>query len=933
MPGPSDTCPLPLSCGEGAAVLVIHPAELIERKRDGGTLSTAELEELVLGYVDGHVHDEQMAAFLMAVYFRGLTPAETYALTDAMVRSGESIDLTPVGSTVVDKHSTGGVGDKTSIVLGPVVAACGVPFGKMSGRGLGHTGGTLDKLEAIPGYRVSLEPAEFVRQVRDVGLAIVGQTPGLVPADRKLYALRDVTATVDEMSLIAASIMAKKIAAGAHAILLDVKVGEGAFMRTVQDARRLATTMLELGRRAERRVACELTAMSQPLGHAVGNALEVREALATLQGSGPVDLEELVVHSAATLLTLADPVTGEEEARRPCPFRCRGRDGPRRLRALDRRAGWGSPRGSAAVGSGRSSRACSWRGIRRRHRCLADRTGSGTPRGRAGSQGRGGRPCDRDPVPREARRSCGAGPATRRGARENGRSGRGGCRRDRGVLRAPAGGSGSLAAAARDRRLTPHWRRERHQHRSGDARGRRYACRVPELPEVETISRRLGPVLVGRRLARVVILDERLTRPEPPAAVAHSLEGQRVVAVGRRGKYVVVEFESGRHLLVHLRMTGSFRAGRGESLEDDSHRRAVVSLDDGSDVVYRDVRRFGTWTFWSPGSWTSISLPGSARSRWARGSRAGRSGAVLAGRTAPVKAILLDQRRIAGVGNIYADEALWYARVDPRLPGGALSAAEVRATHRGVRRALQIGIDRQGATLRDYRDPSGAEGTMQDEFRVYGRAGLPCARCRSPIAEDENCGARHVVLSAMSTGARSMSLFLPEGVLVGNWSDDRAWTGCTVVLVPDASVVACEVQGGGPGTRESDLLTPQASAPGVNAIMLSGGSAFGLGAADGAVDFLAERGIGYRTRAGLVPLVAGAVVYDLALGDAEIRPDRGAGYLACEAACPELERGSVGAGTGCTVGKILGPPPGRRAGSGSQAVPSPVAARSPRWPW
>ena len=295
---------------------MIHPAELIERKRDGGTLSTTELEELVLGYVDGHVHDEQMAAFLMAVYFRGLTPAETYALTDAMVRSGESIDLTPVGSTVVDKHSTGGVGDKTSIVLGPVVAACGVPFGKMSGRGLGHTGGTLDKLEAIPGYRVSLEPAEFVRQVRDVGLAIVGQTPGLVPADRKLYALRDVTATVDEMSLIAASIMAKKIAAGAHAVLLDVKVGEGAFMRTVQDARRLATTMLELGRRAERRVACELTAMSQPLGHAVGNALEVREALATLQGSGPVDLEELVVHSAATLLMLADPVTGEEEARR-----------------------------------------------------------------------------------------------------------------------------------------------------------------------------------------------------------------------------------------------------------------------------------------------------------------------------------------------------------------------------------------------------------------------------------------------------------------------------------------------------------------------------------------------------------------------------------------------------------------------------------------
>ena len=294
---------------------MIRPAELIERKRDGGVLSVAELEELVLGYTNGTVHDEQMAAFLMAVYFRGLTPEETFALTDAMVRSGESIDLSPIGRPVVDKHSTGGVGDKTSIALGPVVAACGVPFGKMSGRGLGHTGGTLDKLESIPGYRVSLEAGEFVRQVAEIGIAIVGQTPGLVPADRKLYALRDVTATVDEISLIAASIMAKKIAAGAHAILLDVKVGEGAFVKTVDEARRLSGTMLELGRRAHRRIACELTDMSQPLGYAVGNALEVREALATLHGEGPRDLEELVIHSAATLLTLSDLGVGEEEAR------------------------------------------------------------------------------------------------------------------------------------------------------------------------------------------------------------------------------------------------------------------------------------------------------------------------------------------------------------------------------------------------------------------------------------------------------------------------------------------------------------------------------------------------------------------------------------------------------------------------------------------
>ena len=257
---------------------------------------------------------------------------------------------------------------------------------------------------------------------------------------------------------------------------------------------------------------------------------------------------------------------------------------------------------------------------------------------------------------------------------------------------------------------------------------------------METISRRLGPVLVGRRLARVVILDERLTRPEPPAAVAHSLEGQRVVAVGRRGKYVVVEFESGRHLLVHLRMTGSFRAGRCESLEDDSHRRAVVSLDDGSDVVYRDVRRFGTWTFLEPGELDEYLAARLGPEPLGPGFTSKALRAVLAGRTAPVKAILLDQRRVAGVGNIYADEALWYARVDPRLPGGALSAAEVRATHRGVRRALQIGIDRQGATLRDYRDPSGAEGTMQDDFRVYGRTGLPCARCRSPIQKARIAG-------------------------------------------------------------------------------------------------------------------------------------------------------------------------------------------------
>jgi len=294
----------------------MHAAELIERKRNGSEIPRGELAEFIAAYVRGEIPDYQAAALLMAIWFRGLSAAETFGLTEAMVASGERVDLAArLGRRVVDKHSTGGVGDKTTLALGPVVAACSAPFGKMSGRGLGHTGGTLDKLESIPGFRVELSTEDFVRQVREIGIAVAGQSADLVPADRKLYALRDVTATIDEMSLIAASIMSKKIAGGASALVLDVKVGEGAFMRTPEEARRLAEVMRGLGEEAGLDVVCLLTDMEQPLGRAVGNALEVHEAYETLAGDGPADFRELVVEAATQLLALSDLELDEAEAR------------------------------------------------------------------------------------------------------------------------------------------------------------------------------------------------------------------------------------------------------------------------------------------------------------------------------------------------------------------------------------------------------------------------------------------------------------------------------------------------------------------------------------------------------------------------------------------------------------------------------------------
>ena len=256
---------------------------------------------------------------------------------------------------------------------------------------------------------------------------------------------------------------------------------------------------------------------------------------------------------------------------------------------------------------------------------------------------------------------------------------------------------------------------------------------MPELPEVETVRAQLEPLLVGRRLDRVEILDGRLTRPDDPLAVAAELEGERVAALERRGKYVVVRFESNRVLLIHLRMTGSLRHAPAGTLPDDPYRRAVVRLDDGSDVAYRDVRRFGTWLLVEPGELEAYLASRIGVEPLDSRFTARVLAARLAGRRAPVKAAILDQRTVAGVGNIYADEALWRAHVHPLRPAGELDARELRALHRGIRRSLEAGIARQGATLRDYAQPNGASGSMQEEFKVYGRGGEPCPRCRTPI--------------------------------------------------------------------------------------------------------------------------------------------------------------------------------------------------------
>lgn len=294
----------------------MRTVDLIQKKRDGGELTTEEINWLIKGYADGTVPDYQMAAFAMAVYFKGMTTRETRDLTMSMVETGEQIDLSAIAGIKTDKHSTGGVGDKVTLILAPLVASFDVPVAKMSGRGLGHTGGTLDKLEAIKGFQIDRSQDDFIKQVQDIGISVIGQSDKLVKADKLLYALRDVTATVDIIPLIASSVMSKKIAAGADSILLDVTVGDGAFMKTIEDAEKLSRLMVDLGKEVGRKTVAVITNMSQPLGRAIGNRLEVLEALEIMQGKGREDITHFICELAQIMLRLAGVDKSLEDIRK-----------------------------------------------------------------------------------------------------------------------------------------------------------------------------------------------------------------------------------------------------------------------------------------------------------------------------------------------------------------------------------------------------------------------------------------------------------------------------------------------------------------------------------------------------------------------------------------------------------------------------------------
>src|ERR1700691_268457 len=293
----------------------MRTVDLIQRKRDGGELSPEEISYLVDGYTRGEIPDYQMSAFLMAVFFANMTDREVSRLTESIMHAGEMLDLSGIPGVKVDKHSTGGVGDKTTLIVAPLAAAAGVIVPTMGGRGLGHTGGTLDKLESIPGMRTNLTAPEFEKQLAELGLCYIGQTDRLAPADGRLYALRDVTATVESIPLISSSIMSKKLAEGVDALVLDVKVGNGAFMKKQVDARRLAQTMVGIGRRLDKKVQALITDMNQPLGYAIGNALEIMEASQTLQNAGPADLTKLCLELAARMIFLGKKAATLEEAR------------------------------------------------------------------------------------------------------------------------------------------------------------------------------------------------------------------------------------------------------------------------------------------------------------------------------------------------------------------------------------------------------------------------------------------------------------------------------------------------------------------------------------------------------------------------------------------------------------------------------------------
>lgn len=290
--------------------------DLIEKKRDQHDLTKEEISFIITQYTNGKIPDYQMSSFLMAVYFNGMTDEESTYLTEAILNSGETIDLTAIAGIKVDKHSTGGVGDKTTLVLGPLVASCGAKFAKLSGRGLGHTGGTLDKLESIEGFNINLDNDSFVKQVNDLNIAVAGQTSQLAPADKMLYALRDVTGTVPSIPLIASSIMSKKLASGADVIVLDVKIGEGAFMKTIEEARKLSKLMVKIGKNFGKKVIAFITNMDEPLGYAVGNKLEVIEAIRTLQGNGPKDLETLCTEIGSYLVYHAGITESLKDARK-----------------------------------------------------------------------------------------------------------------------------------------------------------------------------------------------------------------------------------------------------------------------------------------------------------------------------------------------------------------------------------------------------------------------------------------------------------------------------------------------------------------------------------------------------------------------------------------------------------------------------------------